>query len=351
MVHYSELPDADLIVEVGRLAGSERRATGDVIRCLMEFDTRRLYLGEGYPSLFAYCTRVLNYSEHAALNRIEIARASRQYPRLLELVACGDIHLSGARLLVPHLTDENCSEVLGKASHKSKREIEAIVAGLHPLPAPASIIRRMPTGGTPADLPVDTPEQDATLAPAIGPMIRPLAAPAATLPATSAAARSAISPLAAERYKVQFTMSRETRDRLRRVQDLLRHVVPSGDPAVIFDRALTLLLTDLERARFAATAHPRPGRPASESSRRIPSAVRREVWQRDRGQCAFVGARGRCDERGWLEFHHVIPFAAGGPATTDNIELRCRAHNAFEATLYFGTPGEEVVRERAAAWG
>jgi hypothetical protein len=35
---------------------------------------------------------------------------------------------------------------------------------------------------------------------------------------------------------VQITVTRETHDKLRRVQDLLRHVVPNGDPAVIFDR-------------------------------------------------------------------------------------------------------------------
>lgn len=55
-----------------------------------------------------------------------------------------------------------------------------------------------------------------------------------------------IAPLAPERYKVQVTISRETHDKLRRVQDLLRHQVPDGDPAVVFDRALTLLLQDLE---------------------------------------------------------------------------------------------------------
>ena len=62
-----------------------------------------------------------------------------------------------------------------------------------------------------------------------------------------------LTPLAPERYKVQFTVSRETFDKLRRAQDLLRHVIPNGDPAAIFDRALTLLLAELERAKLAAT--------------------------------------------------------------------------------------------------
>ena len=35
-------------------------------------------------------------------------------------------------------------------------------------------------------------------------------------------------PLAPERYKVQFTVTRETHDKLRRVQALIRHSVPDG---------------------------------------------------------------------------------------------------------------------------
>jgi len=31
-----------------------------------------------------------------------------------------------------------------------------------------------------------------------------------------------------------------------------------------------------------------------------------------------------------------VPFAAGGKATMGNIELRCRAHNAYEASVFFG---------------
>jgi hypothetical protein len=76
-------------------------------------------------------------------------------------------------------------------------------------------------------------------------------------------------------------------------------------------------------------------------------AVRREVWRRDGGRCAFLGATGRCTERGFLELHHVVPFAAGGNATASNIELRCRAHNAYEAEQFFGSC---TLREQPASY-
>jgi HNH endonuclease len=80
----------------------------------------------------------------------------------------------------------------------------------------------------------------------------------------------------------------------------------------------------------------------------MPAAVRRVVWDRDGGRCAFVGTHGRCTETGFLEFHHVEPFAAGGAPTSQNIQLRCRAHNAYEAELFFGVEDPPTVRETRA---
>jgi hypothetical protein len=136
---------------------------------------------------------------------------------------------------------------------------------------------------------------------------------------------------------VQFTISRATYDKLRRAQDFMRHSTPTGDPAFIFDKALTLLLADLE-TKLAATERPRRTTTSRSRSRYVPAHVRRDVWKRDGGRCAFVGSDGRCSERGFLEDHHVVPFTDGGPTTADNLQLRCRAHNAYEAKRLFADP-------------
>ena len=142
---------------------------------------------------------------------------------------------------------------------------------------------------------------------------------------------------------------------LRRLQDLLRREIPNGDPGAIVERALSLLLEKVEKAKFAATTKPqrarriRPGadkvgQPAA--SRDIPSDVQRGAWRRDGGQCGFVGKNGqRCAERTFLEFHHIKAYALGGAATLDNISLRCRRHNQYEADLVFGHRGASEVRE------
>jgi 5-methylcytosine-specific restriction endonuclease McrA len=159
---------------------------------------------------------------------------------------------------------------------------------------------------------------------------------------------SVVALLAPDRFKVQITISRDGHDRLRRAQDLLRHVVPDGDPAAIFERALALLVEDLERTKLAVAKRPRRSVAPTRVSRHVPAAVKREIWARDEGCCAFVGRTGRCAERGFLELHHLVPFADGGATDAANLQLRCRAHNAFEAEKWFGPL---VTRERPLAYG
>ena len=118
------------------------------------------------------------------------------------------------------------------------------------------------------------------------------------------------------------------------------------------DLALDLLVQDLEKKKFAAMARPgannkdvavaAPGTSSgkaagSRPSRHIPAAVKRAVWERDRGCCAYVSPNGdRCGERGGLEFDHIEPHGDGGGATAGNIRLLCRRHNQYEARLYYG---------------
>lgn len=287
-MRHENLSDQQLVAEITRLAVAERRATAALISALAEFDVRRLYLGQGCSSMFTYCTQVLHLAEHAAYNRIEAARAAQRFPAILELLADGRVHLSAVRLLSPHLTEANHRGLLVEASHKSKRQIEEIVARLQPRADVPSSVRKVPT------------------------------MPAATLMATSTAARTdpqspeapvdripvckprreEVEPLAPGRYKVQFTVTSETYEKFRRAQDLLRHRVPNGDPAAIFDRALTVLLDTLDKQRFAATGHPRAVRPAKKLSRHVPAAVRREVWARDEGRCK--------KERCWFRYYFPL---------------------------------------------
>jgi len=57
-------------------------------------------------------------------------------------------------------------------------------------------------------------------------------------------------------------------------------------------------------------------------SRVIPTAVKLEVWTRDKGRCVKCG---RTDN---LHFGHILPFSKGGSSLlADNIQLLCARHN------------------------
>jgi hypothetical protein len=300
-------------------------------------DARRLYLGQGCSSLFVYCTRVLHLSEHAAYGRIEAARVARRFPVVLEMLERGDLTLTAVSLLAPHLTPANHLDLLARARHRSKRDVEEIVAQVRPRPDVSATIRKLPDRLQTKALALDAGEQ-ATLTPGRTP------APSAVCVRTMAA----VTALAPSRYKLQLTIDRATQQKLHRVRDVMPHTVPSGDLATILNRALDALLTGLERRKSGAAVRPRPARRMAPDSRHIPATVRRAVWARDAGRCAFRGPGGPCGETAFVEFHHVRPFAAGGDATIDNIELRCRAHNQYEADLFFGGP--VVVRESRAVF-
>jgi len=153
--------------------------------------------------------------------------------------------------------------------------------------------------------------------------------------------------LAPQRFAVQFTMSQSAHDKLRYVQELLGHQVPSGDIAQVFERALDALIPQLERRKFAATANPRPSHRSSQNERTIPAAVRRAVWKRDQGRCTFVSESGhRCEARKPLEFDHVLEVARGGEGTVDGLRLRCRAHNQYAGECTFGS---EFMRHKRVA--
>jgi hypothetical protein len=349
---FAGLSDEELVERVKHLVACERRASVALIRSLVEFDARRLYLREGCSSLFTYCRQVLHLSEGSAYNRIETARAARRYPTVLEALERGDLTLTAVRLLAPHLTAANHEEVLSAARHRSKLEIQELIASLNPRPPAATILRRVaaqPSRGDSTATLAAAQELETSLA-----MKTPVNSPpssAAQEASTTTAPQfraAVVTPLASERYKLQVTLARGTHEKLLRAQALARHTLPSGDVSSILDRALTLLIDDLERRRFARAASPRPSPGGSTvSGRHIPAAVRRAVWQRDEGRCAFLGRTGRCRETAFLEFHHVAPYAAGGAATADNIQLRCRAHNQYEARLFFG---DSFVRERQEMW-
>ena len=132
LTSLTRLSDAELVMRVKSLVARERDATAQLVAHLAELDTRDVYLREGYGSLHAYCCDALGLSDGEAYNRIEVARAARRFPIILEMLAASTVTLTAVRLLAPRLTSANHREVLASARSRKKSEIEEIVARLSP---------------------------------------------------------------------------------------------------------------------------------------------------------------------------------------------------------------------------
>ena len=330
-VSLKTVSDYKLLQGLDEVVARSRKDEADLLEYLAEVDRRKLYLEQGYPSMYRYCTEVLHFSEAMAFHRIGAARAARAYPLLLVRVREGALHLTGANLLAPKLTPENYVELLDLARHKSKRAIEELLANRAPRPDVPAQVRKLPDPKAPSV--VRMPSEIAEPAPE---------APSREAPPMPRAPSPVPSPLGGKRFKIQFTGDQALCDKLREAQALLRHQVPEGDLAQIFDRALTLLLDDAKRKKFARTSKPRARSEASQklgtpSSRHIPAEIKRAVVARDGGRCAFVGPNDRrCGSRDFLEFHHLDPWARSKRHSVDRIELRCRGHNQYAALQDYG---------------
>jgi hypothetical protein len=369
----SHLSDHTLLRDLAALVARDRTTTAALLAHIAEVDARQLYLPAAYPSMFAYCVRELRLSEEAAFKRIHAARVARRFPAIFEALAQGRLHLSSVVLLAPHLTEHTVDELLAAATHRTKTEIERLLAERFPRPDLLAWVTAIPGSLVTRSAEPQAPEhcdnqhapgrvgEDASQAPGPVEKLSPGTVPTQHAPGR-VGDRPRVTPLAPGRFGVQCTISQSTHDKLRYAQALLGHEFPSGDIATIFERALDALIPQLERRKFAASARPRHGhRRSTANPRHVPADVKRTVWERDQGQCTFVSENGhRCSARTRLEFDHVDPVARGGEASVVGIRLRCRAHNQYAAECTFGTEfmrhkrraaaETRAARARAAAW-
>ena len=367
MMDLSSVPSNQLVDRLRRLVDHGNALTAELLSHMGEVDARRLYLEAACPSMFRYCTDILHMSEGQCYKRIRAGRLARKFPLVLPMVHSGQLHLCALSLLAPHMTEDNSEELLQQAVHKTKRQVEKLVAQRFPAPPVPDRVRKLPKRNTATDkdrppveplLQRDPAKQQTPAEPATGAVQEaPRSVPAqgehaggeATTKRVPAQGHRGgrVAPLSAESYKIQLTAGPTLHHKLRQAQELLGHQVPYGDLATVFERALDALLPQLLKQRFAQVATPRKSTKArggpAKRSRHIPAEVKRQVAERDEYQCTYTDQTGRrCPERGLVEFHHVEPFGKDGGHEEANVRLLCRAHNAEAARHDYG----EQVMER-----
>jgi len=378
---------ATLLPHLRDLLKNECRHTAEIVAHIAEVDRRKLYLREGFPSMYLYCVEGLHLSEAAAYKRIHAARAARKCPEILTALADGRAHLSNVCLLAPYITPKNGPALLAEATHRRRFEVKEMLARHFPVPDRLDVDMEVrPLDPRPglaiaasgssqlAPGPVagaETRQAGVLLPDALGPAAAatqlapgavpgPIEVPGSLGPGAPASRgvpfqcpREA-TPLAPDRYELRFVIDRETHELLERAQDLLSPLVPSRSIPELFRRSLVALISQAERRKVGVGARARTAHPGASAvsvrNRYIPASIRRAVWEKSGGRCVSRSENGRrCETRQFLEFDHIVPVAKGGKSTVDNIRLLCRAHNQYEAEMALGAEFMQTRRERSRA--
>ena len=308
----SSLDSNALTLRLAELAGEEREVQVDFLLHLAEFEARRLYVELGYSSLWSYCLEVLHLREGAAGRRIGAMRVLVRFPKLEAPLRDGRLSLSTIVVLGPVLTGENVDRLLARAAYRTKREVEEIVVSLKPRPAPAPGLRRLPArapAGAPTVLALEIrgadPErsepsaENRDRAPAIAANGGETPAPQAT-PPIERSRPADLEAVAQDRWSLRATVDRAFKQDLETLRCLLAHEIPDGDLTEVLREAIRCAVERHGKRRGAVPPSRKASRPAPPARKtREPSAeVKREVWERDGGQCTFLGPGGRrCDCR------------------------------------------------------
>jgi hypothetical protein len=330
-------------VRLSDLLSRERGAMAEFLVQLAEFDRRKLWLDLGHCSLFAFL-RQLGLVKSSASYRTKAVELIHRFPAIIEPLRDGRLCLSTVHELSNVLTPENQGEVLPRFFGLSKQEAKELVADLKPaedaprrdvvtavrLPAarpvaatlelrapPANVAPASSAGGSP-DEPVDANSP-----------ARIVNAP------TSHRERDHVDPLTAELSRLHATVSRQFLAKLAAARDALSHSHPGATMEEILGAGLDLLLAESARRKGLVAKPQRKLRPSKPGH--IPAAVKRAVWERDRGCCQWpVDGGGICGSTYQLELDHRTPKALGGSSTVDDVRILCRRHNLLAARQAFG---------------
>lgn len=302
------------------LVAEERKLTIEILWHLHEIQVRRLYAEKGYGSLFEYAVQALGYSEAAAGRRIAAMRLLVDVPDIEPSLKNGSVSLSTLSTIqsfvqrkAEPISKQEKRELVFALQGKSRRECEKHLVALDPVAA--------------------TPQEKERV---IGPT----------------------------QTEIRFVADDALMKKLQKMKELDAHVQSNPSYLNLFHRMADLALKKLDplakksadskvtppaelndvaernevRSSKSSFTSPTPRSPRHRSNpRSITAALRREIWNRDQGQCSYQSKEGkRCSSRFALEVDHLKPVALGGRSEAFNLRLLCRAHNQQQAFQKLG---------------
>lgn len=273
-MQLKQLTDEALRANTKRWVQQEREVLTTILHHLREVEKRRLFSKLKFTSLFDYAVKELKYHEMEACRRISAMRLLRDIPEIEDKIADGSLSLSNLALAQTLFSRERkAGRPLGK---DDKREVLARIENLSSRAAEKVVKSLSPEMNRTRDLSFEDIEDD------------------------------------------------ELREKLLRLKGKYAHANPNMSLTELLHKLCDSALVEKSPSaqRVVSDTHS-----VQESSQ---AAIRRAVWIRDKRKCT------NCDSTYALEIDHVIPKAAGGASTLENMRLLCRSCNQRAAIEFFG---------------
>jgi hypothetical protein len=291
-----------------------RASEADLIESLRKVEDEKVFVNFDLTSLYQCCVQILRLSEEVSCTLIAIMRKSRAVPELTEKIRNGSMTTSKARKIVSVINAENKNAWLELAQSKTSREIEKAVATANPKAAVVETIRYKTNERL--EFTIGVSEEWLALLKGVKDLL-------------SQEQRRAVTSEDVLEAVMRIFVDR--RDPLRRAQ---RAQARSRERSQEREPARTRVEDNGERLQ-KSTGSENPSVPGRTGKRaRLSTSTRHAVMLRDRRQCRHVQNDGtRCNQRRWLDVHHITPVSRDGSNEIDNLITLCSSHHAQRHSL------------------
>src|ERR1043166_3246470 len=302
--------------------------------CLLrEAEALQIWRPLGMVSALDYLERVFGYTPRVAEERLRVARALGDLPRLGEELASGQLPFSAVRELTRVVTPGTEADWIAAAAGKNVRQIEDLVSGHRP-----------------GDRPDDAPDPEAR-----------------THVVRFELAASTFAQLRQARQVLDDEHGRRLSDDelIAALSDTVLDDTPATEPTgrAKFQIAVTVCerckqgwqegagktipidTAAVERARCDAQhIGSLDGDGPERAHQDVPPSTVRFIWRRDGGRCRVPG----CRSARALEIHHLVHRADGGGHEASNLALLCSScHLAHHrGTLVISGTAEQLIAHR-----
>lgn len=345
MKDLRSLSDQQILHQAKSLAVQERQLTAELLLFLKEVDRRRLF-ARSYGSLFEYVTKDLGYSAGSAKRRIDSMRLLKDLPEVEQKIKDGSLTLtqiSQAQQFFQNevksnkpMSSEQKKDVLtsleGKSTRESERELLARSSN------PESLIHKDKIKSVTENLSEVRFVADQELLSLLDEVKGLLShsKPNLTLAELiGEAAKLAVTALKAKKFKLKQRdmQSQEGATSKIDTKDHPEEISGAGVKAVekVTKRDAAIRENAVQKPTVANNAN------GKARSRYIPAAVKRAVYLRDQGMCAYVDpvSGKRCSSKAFVEYDHTLAFAKNGDSSIHNLALKCKNHNVLHAISDF----------------